>query len=119
MNLIPYNYFIYINYILSLGAIAAAWFFSGNNAGNIGITVFALAALVISAISQNHKYPSLEVLQPRFVLLGLFVTSIFVTFLPYLLNIQSFREILWVCIVYPCLTLLSIFLVSVKNKEQE
>jgi uncharacterized membrane protein len=119
MNLIPYNYFIYLNYGLGLLNIVLPWIVdsSSNIATKLSFVIIGILTITLSILSQEKSYPKLSIINSKLVVLGLFALSIIQTFTPYLLSFTSQTGLVWAALIIPAITLVGIFFTKFEDKS--
>ncbi len=115
MNLIPYTYFIYINYLLFLGLLTLSWIISPSSVEiNVFITVCTIIVLLALIFSKKKDFPKWQKMPTRIVQLIVFVVSIIVSFSHYFFNVDNTNLIL-IVLILPAISLLSLIIVN--NEE--
>lgn len=119
MNLIPYTYFIYLNYALGLLNIILPWLVdTGSNISTkLSFVITGALVLVLSILSEDKIYPKVSLVNTKLVTLGLFALAIIQTFSPYLLSFTNKSNLVWIALIIPAITLVGIFFTKFEEKK--
>jgi cytochrome b561 len=112
MNLIPYNIFVYLNYVIYLAIAVSGWLISPESQNiNLFLTIAGLASLVSLSLSSQKEFPPISLLPARIVQLILFVIAIVTSFSHYFFQVDNSNLILLVLIA-PAISLLTLIFVN-------
>lgn len=118
MNLIPYNYFVYINYLVFVVVGVSSWLLSStNNSINIFLSLLGFFGFLVLMLSKEKQFPSFEYIPTRIVQLVIFVASVLISFSHYFFQVDNNSLILLVLIA-PMITLLTLIFVATEDKTQ-
>ena len=119
MNILSYNYFIYINYVLAVLNISLPWLLdsSASLQAKLSLSIIGLLIFVATLISADKDLPKLSFISKKLVLLTVFVLSIIQTFLPYLLSFTDKSNLVWLALAIPAASLVTIFFTKFEDKE--
>jgi|GEM_PF-1197956 len=120
MNIIPYNLFIYLNYLIC-GLWIVLPFVLGNNTSidqsKISLAVAGIVLFFVLASSKKVAFPKSEILDTRIVVLVLFVHAIIMAFLPYLLGYTNNSGLFSLTYILAFVELVSILFTKIESKE--
>ena len=119
MNILPYKYFIYLTSVLGVLNIILPFALdsTGPFSTKISFIVIGLISLIISLISKEKDFPKVNILNPKLVLLGIFVFSIFQTFSPYLFSFTDRFNLVLVALLIPAANLAGILFTKFEEKN--
>jgi hypothetical protein len=119
MNLLSYNYFIYITYTLASLNIALPWLLdsSASVPAKLSLSIVGLIILIAALVSADKDLPKLNFISKKMVLLIVFILSIIQTFLPYLLSFTDKSNLVWLALAIPAANLVTIFFTKFEDKE--
>ncbi len=117
MNVLPYKYFVYINYLLFLSLLLATWWLLPQiNSFNIFLTVISLLALVALLVSKEKSVPNVKLISTRITLLVVFVASVWLAFAHFFFTVDNSWLIL-VTLFLPAVSLLSLVFVDTSHNS--
>ncbi len=115
MNLIPYTYFIYVNWLLFLGLLMSTWVISPSSIEiNVFITICSIIVLLVLIFSKRKDFPKWHKIPTRIVQLVVFVVSIMVSFSHYFFNVDN-NNLILVLLILPVISLFSLIILN--NEE--
>jgi hypothetical protein len=113
MNLIPYNFFIYLNYLICGCWIVLPWVFNQTgsiNQTNIFLSLLGVILFFVLASSKQVSFPKTEFIDVRIVVLVLFVHAIVLAFFPYIFAYTSNTALFRLTYILAAIELVSILL---------
>ena len=115
MNILPYKYFIYLNYLLFVSLLLATWWLlSKATSFNIFLTVVSLITLTVLLVSKEKHIPKIQLISTRIVLLVVFVASVWLSFAHFFFTVDNSWLIL-ITLCLPAVSLISLVLVDTNH----
>lgn len=118
MSLIPYKYFVYLNYAIAAILTLLPWFIGDKTSAKLVISGIGLATLLVLGLSKEKPFPKLQLIPVRAVILSVFILMVFLSFSHYLLNFSEENGLVTLIYSSSMLTLLSLVFTSL-NKPTE
>ncbi len=118
MNLMPYKYFIFINYVSALSLVVLPWLLTEKTSAAILISVTGLMMLIISILSKGKSYPTINIIPVRIVVLLQFILSILLSFSHFLLNFSDQKGLVILIYSVSFLTLLLLTVTNIINQKK-
>jgi len=117
MNILPYRYFVYLNYLLFLGLLLGTWWLLPKVVSfNIFLTVISLVVLIVLLISKEKDVPNIQLISTRITLLVVFVASVWLAFAHFFFMVDNSWLIL-LTLILPAVSLLSLVFVDVSHNS--
>lgn len=116
MNILPYKYFIYLNYLICAAIAGLSFLFTKNLTVGFPFAGLALGLFFVQASSKQVPFPKSELIPIKIVLLITFLFAIIFTFLPQLLSFNNNTELLYTIYICSFLQLFSLFLVKIEEE---
>jgi hypothetical protein len=116
MNLVPFQFFIYFNYLVyGLVVILPLVLARDATTALYTLPVVGLLGLGVMLMSQGNQTPKINLIPPRIVLLVNLVLAIFLSFSPYLLTFASKSQLVWSIIALSVLQLILLIITDFKH----
>jgi hypothetical protein len=118
LNLLPYKFFIYINYVLTAAIVALPWvFLPDNTPAKVVLTVIGVILFAIQASSKKVSFPAAELISPRFVVLATMAVAVIIPFLHFILKYTENVSLLWAMYIVCILQLITIIIADLTKLD--
>ncbi len=117
MNILPFKYFVYLNYLLFSSLLLATWWLLPKVVSfNIFLTVVSLVVLIVLLISKEKNIPNIQLISTRIALLVVFLVSVWLAFAHFFFTVDNSWLIL-LTLILPAISLLSLVFVDVSHNR--
>lgn len=120
MSFIPYKFFIYLNFVLGLLLVALPLILSSNTmSANIYLSLIGLiiSLSVLAGNTKEFKIKTKEFIPKKILLVIIFICSIILNFLPYILNFTNQPKLLTTIFVISGISLMSLIFSKLDTNE--